>query len=270
MNKDIFEKALEGIKSNEACWLITVIASDGSTPGKIGMKMLVKLSGELLGTIGGGNIEQITVDRVLKDKPADPVRWCFDLDGNSDHEKIGMLCGGVQEVMVDPLSSQFNLTIVGGGHCGQALSELAARCGFSVTVIDDRSECSSEEKHPYATKLICSKHEDVEKHIQFSDKTYIVVMTHGHRGDEIILRQVLGQDYCYLGVIGSKNKTKSLFKILMDDGFSKEELKKVYAPIGLPIGSQTPMEVAVSIVSQLIAIRKGINKMQMNSNPLIL
>lgn len=268
MNKNIFEKALEGIKSNEQCWLITVIHSDGSTPGRVGMKMLVKANGELSGTIGGGNVEHITVDRVLQEKPIEPVRWCFDLDGNSEHEKIGMLCGGVQEMMIDPLSSPFNLTIVGGGHCGQALSELASRCGFSVTVIDHRPDCATVEKHPYATRLVCSKHHDVAQHIYFSPKTYIVIMTQGHGGDEIVLRQVLGKECAYLGVIGSQNKTKTLFEILLHDGFPKEEIQKVYAPIGLPIGSQTPMEVAVSIVSQLIAIRKGIQTMKINSNPL--
>lgn len=259
MNKEIFNTALENIQTNEPCWLLTVVHSDGSTPGRIGMKMLVKGSGELLGTIGGGNIEHITVDRTLKIRPTNPVIWSFDLAGNSDFEKIGMLCGGTQTVLVDPLTSQFNLTIIGGGHCGQALSPLAAKCGFCVTVIDNREACASEKAHPDASRRVCSPHEEAGQHIHFSPKTFIVVMTHGHKGDELILRQVLGKEYAYLGVIGSEKKSKTLTNILIEAGYSSDELSKVFAPIGVPIGSQTPMEVAVSIMAQLIAVRNGVD-----------
>ncbi len=269
MNKNIFDKALSNLKTNETCWLLTVVHADGSTPGRLGMKMLVKGTGELLGTIGGGNIERVTVDRVLQERPADPIIWNFDLDGDSDYEKTGMICGGTQTVFIDPLSSQFNLTIIGGGHCGEALSELATRCGFSVTVIDNREECATLHRHPFASHIICSPYSDVGQHIQFSKKTYIVIMTQGHKADDTVLRQVLGKEYCYLGVIGSRKKTATLLEGLIKDGFSRDEVTKIFSPIGLPIGSQTATEVAVSIAAQLIAVRKGMREIKFNSNPML-
>jgi xanthine dehydrogenase accessory factor len=258
MNKLIFQNIAKFIAENHKSWLTTVVNVSGSTPGKVGAKMVVNVDGEIIGTIGGGNVEMCVINKVIKERPTQIVRWAFDLGGNIGEEKTGMLCGGHQEILVEPLFGHHELYIVGGGHCGQALAELASKCDFSVTIIDDRAEYATAEVNPDATRLIHAPYKDVAQHINFSSDIYIVVMTHGHRHDELVMRQVLGKSYKYLGVIGSKSKVRTVFEHLLRDGFAEDELKRIYSPIGFSIGSQTPMEIAVSITAQLIAVRSGV------------
>ncbi|MFA6038595.1 MAG: XdhC family protein, partial [Legionellales bacterium] len=151
------------------------------------------------------------------------------------------------------------LYIIGGGHCGRALSEFAAKCDFNVTVIDDRKDCATNDLHPYATKLVCTPYAGIEQHIDFSSSPFIVIMTQGHKHDELAMRKILGKPYKYLGVIGSKKKSAIIFDRLLKDGYARDELQRVFMPIGLSIGSQTPYEVAVSILAQLLAVKAGIN-----------
>lgn len=268
MNNGIYKKIIDAIDAKSIVWLVTVVGVGGSTPGKIGMKMLVSSSGELDGTIGGGAIELLVTKKILKEKPTTTVRWSFDLGAGSHNEKTGMLCGGEQEVLVDPLFSGHELYIIGAGHCGQALSLLAAKCDFLVHVIDDRKEFVTSELHPSANKLICTQYNNIEEHIKFSPEIYIVVMTHGHKHDELVMRKLIRKPHKYLGIIGSKNKVSSVFTKMLTDGFDKEELRKLYTPIGLNLGSQTPNEIAVSIMAQLLAVKNNINNLQLNNNPI--
>lgn len=257
MNREILN-ALIQIHSNgsNAVWLITVIGTEGSTPGKIGTKILVNANGDITGTIGGGGIEKRVIDKIMQEKPRNVVKWNFDLGGGFiEAEKLGMLCGGRQEVLVEPLFCAHELYIIGGGHCGRALSEFAAKCDFNVTVIDDRKDCATNELHPYANKVICAPYDNIDPHIDFSSSPFIVIMTHGHTHDELVMRKVLGKPYKYLGVIGSKNKSATLFDRLLKDGYAREELQRVFMPIGLNIGSQTPYEIAVSILAQILSVR---------------
>ncbi|MCL5260693.1 MAG: XdhC family protein [Gammaproteobacteria bacterium] len=270
MRNMIYQKISELISNNTQSWLVTVVGASGSSPGKIGMKMLVINSGETIGTIGGGAIELRVTQKILTDKPTLPVRFSFDLGGNFASEKTGMLCGGEQEVFVDPLFVGHDLYIFGGGHCGQALSELAAKCNFRVTVFDDRPDVVTKTLHPFASKLICVPYADICQHINFSaDNTFLVVMTYSHKHDEVVMRQLISQSYKYLGIIGSKNKVQTIFEHLVKDGFSEELLAKLYTPIGLNIGSQTPYEIAISVMAQLIAVKNAKTGLKLNSNPYI-
>lgn len=268
MSKLILQEINKVLENGKTAWLTTVIETEGSTPGKVGAKMLVNPDGSIVGTIGGGSVEMLVVQRILKERPAKMAKWDFDLGGGFDAAKTGMACGGRQEILIEPLFTAHDLYIVGGGHCGRALSELAAKCDFNVTVIDDRAECVTKESHPYASGLICTPYDSIDQHINFSDEIFIVVMTHRHKHDELVMRKVLGKPYKYLGVIGSKTKSAIVFKNLLRDNFVKDELLRVFMPIGFAIGSQTPHEIAVSIMAQLLAVKSDTNDIIFNANPL--
>ncbi len=255
MNIAFINEMKKVIEANTPAWLLTVTASEGSTPGKPGIKMILRADGTFIGTIGGGNIEKIAMQRVLEEKPTFPQKWNYDLSGEELLLPTGMICGGSQEIFVEPLFAAQSLYILGGGHCGIALSELAAKCGFHVTVIDDREEWAAKEKHPYAASVVCIDYERAGDMVQ--DGSYVVIMTHGHKHDGMVLRQFLRREMKYVGMIGSKTKVAATYAKIMEECYTEAELAKVYAPIGYPIGSQTPEEIAVSVMAQLIAVKYG-------------
>lgn len=242
------------INEKKEGWIVTIIENSGSIPGKTGMKMLVLPDKKIYGTIGGGLLEHIVIERIVNQRIIQPDIWNFEL--NEDFEKkVGMICGGSVRVLVEPLLTGKKLYIFGGGHCSMALSALAAQCGFLPVVCDDRKEWASFEKHPSAHEVMVIDYHKIEQFIPVDPKSYYVIMTHGHRNDEVVLKQLMSKETEYLGMIGSKQKVNITFSHLIEEGIDESLLNKVIAPIGLPIGSHEPMEVAVSIVAQLIQIK---------------
>ena len=238
-------------------WIATVVETDGSTPARVGMKQFIRLNDTPLGTIGGGEIELKVIERIRLEQPREAMVWKYDLGlGEAGTEKTKMICGGVQAILVEPLQSGDTLYIFGGGHCGIALSKLAAQCGFAVTVIDDRPEWASREKHPAAFRAECLPYPELNK-LAFSPNAYAVIMTHGHSHDETVLRQLVTHDWKFLGMLGSATKVAALFRRMEKDGFTAEQLQRVIAPVGFDIGSHTPQEIAVSIVAQMVAVRNN-------------
>lgn len=211
------------------------------------------------GTIGGGALEKMTLDKIAAEQPGNPERWSFDL-GRMDGTGIAtpMVCGGVEEILVEPLASGVPLVIFGGGHCGMALSRLAAQTGFMVTVVDPRPEWASAEKHPLAARIVCTPYDGVLAHVGLTAQRYVVIMTHGHRDDAAVLHQAIRAEWRYLGMLGSANKVSVVLEGLRASGVDAARIARINAPIGLPIGSHTPEEIAVSIVAEMIAVRNGI------------
>jgi xanthine dehydrogenase accessory factor len=254
--RDFFATIAEAAGSDQPCWLATVVTSTGSTPARIGMKMVVFADGTIRGTIGGGELEKSVIEKIRSEQPATEVKWGFDLGSNTGAEfHTAMVCGGVQEILVERLNGGTSLYIFGGGHCGVALSWLAPWAGFDVTVFDNRPEWATPEKHPRARKTVCGQYEDIASTLSVPPDAYVAIMTHGHKHDGVVLRQMLRLQLKYLGLIGSAKKVRELFHTLEGEGIAPDVLKKVHAPIGIPIGSHTPEEVAVSIVAELIAQR---------------
>jgi len=237
--------------------MITVTAAEGSTPRKAGAKMLVTADGRTWDTIGGGDIERMVIEHVLNTQPPDTsvVRYTL-TDKGVAAGGPDMTCGGTMELLIEPLTANLHLYILGGGHCGIDLSQLAARTGFAVTVIDNRAEWASREKHP-AARVICAPYDELEHHVRFAPDCYVVIMTHNHEHDEAATRICLQHETRFLGVIGSKNKARTLKNKLAQVGFTATDIARVTCPVGYEIGSHTPAEIAVSIVAQLIAVRNG-------------
>lgn len=272
MNRSLFRHLAEAEENRRSIWMATVIGVEGSTPAKMGMKMIIDPEGKTEGTIGGGMIEYQVIQRTVREQPTLPARWRYDLGLDLPGESVeptGMKCGGYQEIFLEPLFTGTPLYIFGGGHCSMALSEIAGRCGFRVTVVDDRAEWADEKKHPFACRCLCFPFAEVAERIPFSSDLFLVIMTRGHQHDELVLRQCIDKKYRYLGMMGSENKVRDILQRLQQEGINRELLAGIYSPIGLSIGSSTPEEIAVSILAQIIALKNGRQPQSFSSNPLI-
>jgi xanthine dehydrogenase accessory factor len=258
MLKEFYRRVITALESGEHGWIITVIAADGSTPQKAGAKMIVFADGSIFGTIGGGDVERLMIADTLRERPTElrVVKHAL-TEKSAASGGPKMACGGAMEFLVEPLTQGLPLYIIGGGHCAIELSALASKIGFAVTVIDNRSEWASPEKHP-AARVVCAPYDKLAQHIAFSPQCFIVIMTHNHEYDDVAARLCLPHDYRFLGVIGSQNKARTMKQKLLTDGFPSEKIDQLSVPIGLPIGSHTPSEVAVSIAAQLISLRNQV------------
>jgi xanthine dehydrogenase accessory factor len=220
--------------------------------------MLVYADGRTVGTIGGGCYEN---EACLKAREvlASGRQALMHFELNDDFaQENGLICGGQMDVHVDALEPAPRLYIIGAGHVGWHLARLADEIDFHVHVVDDREKFANRERFPDATEIIV---EDIPTWLANSalpSSAYVVVVTRGHRHDLDALRALAPRNLRYLGLIGSRAKVKRIYDVLVEDGsVAIDRLEAVHAPIGLDIGAVTPQEIAVSIVAELIAIRRG-------------
>lgn len=255
---DLFEEIVRMRASGEPGALATVIGTRGSTPGKETMRLLVKASGSFLGTVGGGCVEADVVDACLDVIESDvPKRMTFRLTANATGE-TGLMCGGELEVFIEPITAP-QLVLFGAGHISKDLCTIAARAGFRVTVVDDRESFANRERFPEATTVIAGETfaECFEKlHVPAS--ACCVVVTRGHAYDLECTDHALHTDARYVGLIGSHVKVRNILRRLAKDGrLEGVDLERLHAPIGLDLGGGTHGEIAVAIVAELIAHRRG-------------
>jgi len=161
-----------------------------------------------------------------------------------------------KEIFVELIEREPVLFVFGGGHIAQELVPLAKRVGFKVVVIDDREDFANKERFPLADEVIVEDFEKVSQRVLVEDDSFLVIVTRGHLHDYTVIKQFLRSPARYIGMIGSRKKRDIIFEQLLSEGFSEEELKRVHSPIGLPIGAETPAEIAVSIVAELIKVRR--------------
>ena len=255
MQGDIYKEVVRVKENQQEAALVTVIAASGSTPREEGAKMLVRADGSIFGTIGGGNIEKQVIKMAAQViKQGKPKRLCYRL--KAGHE-LGMICGGDVEVFIEPVFSEPTMFIFGGGHIALPLVRMAGIAGFKIVVIDDRPEFSTKERFPEAEVTITEDFSTAFSGVKVDKSSYIVIVTHGHKGDEKVLEGALATEAKYIGMIGSRAKNKAVFSHLLAKGFSQEQLDKVHAPIGLKIGGRTPEEIAVSILAEVVQIRRS-------------
>jgi xanthine dehydrogenase accessory factor len=156
------------------------------------------------------------------------------------------------------LGAKNDLIIIGGGHCALALSELMSKMDFHVSLFDDRPHLNTIEKNKAADEIkVIDRYEQIGKHIDSNDSAHIVVMTLGYKTDAVVIRQLINKEFKYFGVLGSEAKMATLFRELSDEGISKDRLDRIHTPIGMPINSHSPEEIAVSIAAEIIAVKNG-------------
>ncbi|MEW6117433.1 MAG: XdhC/CoxI family protein [Nitrospirota bacterium] len=251
---DIYDELVRLKKLGRPCALATIVQSIGSSPQKEGAKMLVRDDGTLVGTLGGGCVEAAVVQAALIAlKDGAPGTLPFELT----EAKGGLVCGGKILVYIEPVIPEPRLIILGAGHVGKALSHAARFSGFRVTVIDDREDYANKEHLPDAHELIVSPFEDAFSAVSIDRTDSIVVATRGHNHDLDALKAALRTDASYIGLLGSKRKRAVLFRTLEQEGFSGRDIQRVIIPVGLPIGSVTPEEIAISIMAQIIQTRRN-------------
>ncbi len=233
--------------------LATVIESAGSTPQKPGSKMVVLGDGSLRGTVGGGAIEHQIIDaaRALLQAP-EQTRV---IETHLTHE-LGMCCGGKMKVFLEKHGAPARLTVYGAGHVAKELAALAHKVGFRVTVVDARPEWATAERFPGCEVL----REDPADHARGQEggpHDYFCVTTHDHPLDQAVVEALLNKPAAYLGVIGSRRKAERFRMRLKAGGAQEAALDRIRSPMGVPIGALTPEEIAVSIVAELIQVRRG-------------
>jgi len=257
VNQEVFAAVTDALERGEAAALVTIVSTTGSTPQRVGAKMLVFGDGRIVGTIGGGCYEN---DAFWKAREAigqrRPQLVHYELDDDFAQE-TGLVCGGQMDVYIEPIEPSPELYIIGAGHVGFHLARVAHEVGFRVHVVDDREKFANGERFPNAAEIVV---EDVPAWIARTTlpaHAYAVIVTRGHTNDLEALRALAPRDLRYLGLIGSRAKVARIYEQLVEDKMTPEQLKHVHAPIGLDIGAVTPQEIAVSILAELIAVKHG-------------
>ncbi len=249
---DIFEEIIAVKNAGTSAVLATVVEVIASAPGRPCAKMLIKADGSITGTIGGGAVEKKIVDEAMEIMHGTESKLL-----RYNLEDIGMSCGGSMGVFLEPLKNAPDLIIFGAGHIGRALSKTGKMIGFTTIVADNRPEFANKERLPWADKVLAKDYEKLLPELVLSENTYLAILTHKHIHDFEVLEYCVRQPFCYLGMIGSRNKVAKALQQLKDNGISDEAIGRIHAPIGLGIGANTPDEIAVSIAAELIAVRSG-------------
>ncbi len=247
-----YRHLLDLLANNKLGWSVTVTNVKDSSPGSLGQKMLIeKESDEISGTIGGGNLEYTIINKIRKEAPNKFMRLTYTL---SEQAELGMVCGGDIELIIEPINIHERVIIFGAGHCAQALASILSNLNFEMVIYDNRDSWLNPESFPANTKLVHADFQDITNNLEIYSSDYLIVMTYGHEYDNIVAEQLIKLNSKYLGVMGSKSKAKEL-KAFLDENNSLEKISKINCPIGLPINSRTPYEIAVSISAELIKMR---------------
>lgn len=236
--------------------MCTVVSSQGSTPRHVGSKMLVYAEGGFIGTVGGGDLEHRVQDeawmaiadgqpRLLSYNMSDPAR------GDPG------VCGGQVEVFVEPILPSPLLVVIGAGHVGRAVVYLAKWLGFRVAVSDDRAEFCTPESTPGADAYYPVPMEKLPDALKINRRTFIVITSRGSSVDAAGLPALLDSPAAYIGVIGSRRRWATTVKELKERGVTTGQIQRVHSPIGLELNAETPEEIAVSILAEILMLRDG-------------
>ena len=235
--------------------VVTVLEVKGSSPGKEGAMMAVFSDGSILGTVGGGALEYEFIKEALKAiKENKSFEKSFEL---TEKGSLHMKCGGFVRAYIKVFAKREKLLIMGGGHLGAELYTLGKFLNKYVVIFDDREEFANRERFPEADEIIFGKMEETVKNYSIDENSYIIIVTRGHENDKECLKAILDKKVFpkYIGMVGSRGKVLSTYKELLDEGYLKEELKKIYSPIGLDISSSEPKEIALGIMAEITAVK---------------
>lgn len=252
----IYQELARLEQEGESGALCTIISSRGSTPRHTGSKMLVFTDGSFIGSVGGGEVESRIIREALAAmEEGHPRLLAYDMVDPKQGDPG--ICGGQLEVYVEPVLTHPTVLVIGGGHVGKAVAHLARWLSFRVVVSDDRPEFCSPEANPDADAFVCAKMSQIPSEMKITPHTYIVLTTRGMTVDVEGLPQLLDTPARYIGVIGSKRRWALTRKTMLEAGVPEEHLRRVRAPMGLELKAETPEEIAVSILAEIIMLRNG-------------
>jgi xanthine dehydrogenase accessory factor len=256
MTDDVFRELVRAMDAGERTALVTIVSARGSTPQRVGARMLVYEDGRTAGTIGGGCYENDACGKAREAiRVARPQLVEYSLNEELAAES-GLICGGVMEVFIEPVVPTPNLYLLGAGHVSMEVARVAQATGFRVHVVDDREKFANAERFPGADVIV----DDIPAWLRTAalpPDAFVAVVTRGHRHDFDAVRELANRPLRYLGLIGSRAKVLRIFEALEGEGIGPATLSAIHAPIGLDIGAVTPAEIAVSVVAELVAVRSG-------------
>jgi xanthine dehydrogenase accessory factor len=251
---DIYEQIVQLRQQGRRGAVATIVNVRGSVPSFETAKMLVRDDGSIIGTVGGGCVEaevwQAAREVMESEKPR---TLTFNLNQNPKYD-TGLVCGGTLDIFIEPVLPPALLYIFGAGHVALSLYRTAKYAGFDVSVIDDRESYANRDRFPEAKEVIAEEYAQAMARLSPAETSYIVIVTRGHLDDMRVLRAR------YIGMIGSKRKTITIFRELVKEGIPEQLFERVHAPVGLDIGAITPEEIAVAITAELIAARRRVER----------
>jgi xanthine dehydrogenase accessory factor len=254
---DVYDEIVRLRRLGQKCAVATIVQVNGSIPSYESAKMLVREDGSMLGTIGGGCVEAEVWNAAREVIETEkPKHLTFSLGQDAAYDN-GLICGGQLNIFVEPVTPQPVAYIFGGGHVSKSISKIANMAGFATVIVDDREAFANPERFPEADATYAEPYEDVFPKLPVTSSSYLVIVTRGHRDDMRVLRWAVTTEARYIAMIGSKRKTISVVKELEKEGLSREMFHKVFAPMGLEIGAETPEEIAISVVAEMIALRRA-------------
>lgn len=250
---ELTRRLVEAAEGGQPVVQVSLLEAGPNADLHSGARMLVEMSGERLGTLG---------DSALDDRVAEYAREAFDRHATEtvyvgESEFSTRTIPGATSLYLEVVESKPVFLVVGAGHIGRSLCTLAKFLDFQVAVLDDREDFADPELLPDADQVICDDFERALDAFPIGHNTHVVMVTRGHRQDELSLRRVVGRGARYVGMIGSKRRTATVLQHLLDEGFKQEDLDAVHTPIGLDIGAESPEEIGISIMAEVILLQRG-------------
>ncbi len=255
----IAQEVVRAARGGAPVAVATVIRGPQASRPAVGEKLLVRADRSRLGSLAGGELEEAVAADSHAALTRLPRKQVESLFYRADGTRLHRLEAGPDEfeVMIEVAERPATLLIVGGGHIGQSLAAIASQVGFSVAVLDDRAAFANTERFPTADRVVCGDFVEELRRFPIDADTYIVLVSRGHKQDELSLREVATSEAAYVGMIGSRRRVGAVLTHLAREGLPQETLGRVHTPIGLDIGAETPEEIAVSILAQIISVRRG-------------
>jgi len=254
---DLYDEIVRLRKLGQKCAIATIVQVNGSIPSFESAKILVREDGSFMGTVGGGCVEAEVWNAAREVIETEkPRHLSFSLGQDAAYDE-GLICGGQLNIFVEPIIPQPRAFIFGGGHVSKGISKIATLAGFSTSIIDNREAFANKERFPEAEATYAQEYEEVFEQLPVNSSSYIVIVTRGHRDDMRVLRWAVNTPAKYIAMIGSKRKTISVVHELEKEGLPREAFERVFAPMGLEIGAELPEEIAISVVAEMIAVRRA-------------
>lgn len=251
-----YQNIVDLLQNHEPGALCTIVESQGSTPRGAGSKMLVYRDASIRGTVGGGEVENRVIKEALESIRTGKSTL---LEYQMSDPALGDpgVCGGQLKVYVEPIMPKPDLIVIGIGHVGREVARLGAWLGFNVIANDDRQELCTPEQVPDASRIVVGDIKSLTEEIKIQPWSYVVLTTRGVDIDVDGLPYLLRSEPAYIGLIGSRKRWLTTREALMENGVTKELLDQIHSPVGLELNAETPEEIAVSILAELIMIKNG-------------
>lgn len=251
---DLARHVSAALQRREAAVMVTVVNARGmNNDTTLGAKLLIASGSRTVGSLGSESLDRIARAEATRIVEAgEPWLAQFSPDGTPAPRRSRAYI----ELLFEPLLPPDRLLVIGAGHIAVPLHEIGKILGFEVIVVDDREDFATKERFANADEVLCIPFDTVPERIPIDRSTYLVLVTRAHEHDEEVLRQVADSPAPYIGMIGSKRRVITVYRRLLAEGVTQEQLRRIYAPVGLKINARTPQEIAVAVLAEIVSVKR--------------